>query len=582
MFHRRQKGNIAPSILRIYVWHLSVLLGVCVLSIVAFLFVFRFQISPHFYQETYDEIRSQFREKEALISISILQGDEEKIDRFLSDPKFISKADQKEFYAELPSCGGSLESKEWGKLCLQNGMRSLFLPVYSADQRMGYLKLTVTPSLSEWAPYQMIFRVMFFIILSLLILAAVLAILFYRSTAMPVNKAVNLLKMAQESKEIEAILEKLPFRELQVLGSRLALRTEKLSKVEVELVRSKYKAHLGEMVSEMAHDVRSLLASLSAILRRSEKLPLQEKELLEAVASRIQNLADDTVAQYRKIFNFKRNEFETLDQLVSTLVKEKKVLKDSDVTFDVRYNINEPIYIKALPLTQTQLERVLSNLINNSLDAVDEKEGGKVVINFSLSHGSFEFSNLRLRVSDNGKGMSEDTLQKVRTQGGSYGKESGTGLGLAYVRQTLAEIGGRLRLESTLNQGTSVTMIIPLKAIEVPAVGKLDSSPDLVLIDDQNLNRQTWMLEASRANCHVLALASEAEILERDLSKEIPIYIDKHLGNRSGLDVADNLHKQGFKKLYITTSHNLSKDERRKYKFLSGVVGKDFPLSKAL
>lgn len=582
MFHRRQKDNTAPSILRIYVWHLSILLGVCVLSIVAFLFVFRFQISPHFYQEIYDEVRSQFREKEPLISISILQGDDKKIDRFLSDPEFISKADQKEFFAELPQCEGSLESKEWGKLCIENGERSLFLPVYSADQRMGYLKLTVTPSLSEWAPYQMIFRVMFFIILLLLIFAAFLAILFYRSTAMPVNKAVNLLKMAQESKEIEEILEELPFRELQVLASRLAQRTEKLSKVEVELVRSKYKAHLGEMVSEMAHDVRSLLASLSSILRRSEKLPLQEKELLEAVASRIQNLADDTVAQYRKIFNFKRNEFETLDQLVSTLVKEKKVLKDSDVTFDVRFNIKEPISLKALPLTQTQLERVLSNLINNSLEAIDEKEGGKIVIDFSLSHGAFEFSNLRLRVSDNGKGMSEETLQKVRTQGGSYGKESGTGLGLAYVRQTVSEIGGRLRLESALNEGTSATMIIPLKAIEIQEDGELNEAPDLVLIDDQSLNRRTWKLEASRSNCRVLALTSEADVLENGLLKDTPIYIDKHLGDRSGLEVADALHSRGFRKLYITTSHKLSEAELKRYSFLSGVVGKDFPYSEVV
>lgn len=65
--------------------------------------------------------------------------------------------------------------------------------------------------------------------------------------------------------------------------------------------------------------------------------------------------------------------------------------------------------------------------------------------------------------------MNEETLKQlqnmslIRSDAGT-GNEKGTGLGLGLSREFLAKIGGILEIESTLGEGTSVTICLPKKA----------------------------------------------------------------------------------------------------------------------
>ena len=99
-----------------------------------------------------------------------------------------------------------------------------------------------------------------------------------------------------------------------------------------------------------------------------------------------------------------------------------------------------------------QIKRVLLNVINNALDAMDGMEG-----ELRLSTRA-EDGGVAIRVDDDGPGL-EDVERIFEPHYTT--KVKGTGLGLAIARQIVAEHGGRIHAESTPGRGTSVQIHLP-------------------------------------------------------------------------------------------------------------------------
>ncbi len=95
--------------------------------------------------------------------------------------------------------------------------------------------------------------------------------------------------------------------------------------------------------------------------------------------------------------------------------------------------------------------QVLENLVTNAFDASDQE-----------SRVSLSFDAGSLRVRDRGTGMDAETLARVTEPYFTTKPEGqGTGLGLFVAAETISAVGGTLELESTPNQGTTVTVHLP-------------------------------------------------------------------------------------------------------------------------
>ncbi|OYZ45070.1 MAG: hypothetical protein B7Y19_08920, partial [Sphingobacteriales bacterium 24-40-4] len=66
-----------------------------------------------------------------------------------------------------------------------------------------------------------------------------------------------------------------------------------------------------------------------------------------------------------------------------------------------------------------------------------------------------------VEIRDNGTGMSEELKRKIFTPNFTT-KSSGTGLGLAFVKQAIENIGGKITFETALDIGTTFYIVIPL------------------------------------------------------------------------------------------------------------------------
>src|SRR5207244_3213191 len=90
-----------------------------------------------------------------------------------------------------------------------------------------------------------------------------------------------------------------------------------------------------------------------------------------------------------------------------------------------------------------KLERALYNLLLNGCEAAPTS-GGRVEVLISENAGS-----ISIAVSDNGPGVAESIRDRLFHPFVSYGKENGTGLGLAVVQKIVQDHGGEIFVERT-------------------------------------------------------------------------------------------------------------------------------------
>lgn len=122
----------------------------------------------------------------------------------------------------------------------------------------------------------------------------------------------------------------------------------------------------------------------------------------------------------------------------------------------LRHVSNEDLPL--LPLDRGVLSGVIFNLVKNALDAC--KKDDSIEVQLRLEGG-----RLRLTVSDTGHGMTEE-VRKRCTELFFTKKDKGSGIGLALCKEVADAAGGSLHIESTVGEGTSVTLSIPVGPLE--------------------------------------------------------------------------------------------------------------------
>lgn len=141
----------------------------------------------------------------------------------------------------------------------------------------------------------------------------------------------------------------------------------------------------------------------------------------------------------------------------------------------------------------TRLRQILVNLLSNAVKY--NRVGGKVVVDSVLLNSK----RVRIRVSDSGPGIPQDKMNKLFKTFERLGAEStgvrGTGVGLAYSNQLAELMGAILGVESTLGQGSTFWLDLPLPEInEVKAMHEQQASmqadlrPSVLYIEDNATN----------------------------------------------------------------------------------------------
>ncbi len=109
------------------------------------------------------------------------------------------------------------------------------------------------------------------------------------------------------------------------------------------------------------------------------------------------------------------------------------------------------------------MSRAVLNVVSNALDAVENRPDAAIGIRLDCQE---QEKMVRITITDNGEGISADSLQDIFTLFVSTKGARGTGLGLTVSRKILREHGGDIQVTSQLGEGSEFVLTFPMTISE--------------------------------------------------------------------------------------------------------------------
>ncbi len=257
-----------------------------------------------------------------------------------------------------------------------------------------------------------------------------------------------------------------------------------------DLIALEKKEALGKLAQRLVHDIRSPLETLLFLVRNASGLPEAQRRQLKAAASRIQSLGDDILVRHTHT-NQASDHVQTFTyEVINSIIAEKTVQLENRRLIEVKSEIVESTLLATVAITASDLARVLSNLVNNAIEATEG--AGSILILQKEASNSME--GVEIIVRDYGKGMAIDVLNAVLTKGGSFGKVGGAGIGLQHAREVIATVGGKFEINSIPGRGTDVILTLPSSPTPqwLPNVLSFKEQMTIVVIDDDESTHLLW------------------------------------------------------------------------------------------
>lgn len=241
-----------------------------------------------------------------------------------------------------------------------------------------------------------------------------------------------------------------PTLEAIVALCSIAIERTRLSE---ENLHNQVLATVGQVASSIVHDFKNALwavrghAELLQDITGEPKAKHHILRILEAV-ERLNQLSMD-VLDYAKVREPQTEMVELSKYMTAFVENHQAHAAEMGVTLRAEDNPCSAL------IDKHRFGRVIENVLANALDAVAEIRG-EVVLSWDRVTGGAQ-----IRVQDNGKGIPKKILKRIYEPFFSYGKQKGTGLGMATVKKIVEEHKGTLELQSEEGQGTLVIITLP-------------------------------------------------------------------------------------------------------------------------
>jgi two-component system sensor histidine kinase HydH len=239
-----------------------------------------------------------------------------------------------------------------------------------------------------------------------------------------------------------------------VLVEREFTARRKQQDAQLQMERSQKLSVVGQLAAGVAHEIKNPLASIKGaadILTDDDTSRNDREEFKEILRNEIRRI-DATVAEFLEFARPKETRFETLDlskALGATLRQIEAHAKREGLSIET--DIQGNIIVKG---DGEKLHQLVLNLL---LNAIQASEPGHVI---RVSLGDRGAEGIRLMIVDSGAGIKQSDMEHIFDPFFTT-RSSGTGLGLAVVKDIVESHSGDITIDSEVGRGTTVTITLP-------------------------------------------------------------------------------------------------------------------------
>lgn len=328
--------------------------------------------------------------------------------------------------------------------------------------------------------------------------------------------------------------------------------TEALVRLEALNSLNKSNESMLQVTRTLAHNLRSPLAAIKNLNELVEgKLDSTETKILNATHESISQMVDKLIEQKTSKVD---NTLISLSSSLQSVVGMKEIEHKKNHFVEISIDVKDELLAF---VNESEFMSIISNLVNNSIEAKKVKTRIKIEISAHISG-----NNSVIRIKDDGIGIKADDLQEMFVYGKTT-KANGKGCGLYHAKKMIEIWGGTIHIDSVENSFTEVTITLPL----------YKRPKEIVLIDNESLNIYNWQGIAKKNQIAFMGYRNSNEFFSNPpkTKDDVAIFVDYELDDENGLDVIMKLKKAGYSNVAFATGET----EQIHPQILQ--VGKEFP-----
>lgn len=248
--------------------------------------------------------------------------------------------------------------------------------------------------------------------------------------------------------------------EIGGLSRLLGAMTDRLRTGTARLRDAERRAATGDLARQVNHDVKNGLIPIRHVLRHLAEIAEREPERMAIVFAERRGTLDASVAYLERL----ARSYAQLSPAagggaadVNAVVRE---VVAGVAPGAVGLQVDLADALPPVPGDATVLRRVVENLLTNAIDSLASPAGRVTVATRARSSDG---GGVCIAVTDTGRGMTRAELARAFDDFYTT-KDGGTGLGLSVVRRLVADLGGRLRVETQPGAGSCFLVELPSAA----------------------------------------------------------------------------------------------------------------------
>ncbi len=345
--------------------------------------------------------------------------------------------------------------------------KAAYVPIKNSKKTLGYLQL---PYFSNEYDYRTrvgsLLNAMINIYALIFIAIGLLAVIIARQITNPLNIIQYSLSKTIYGQKNEPI----KWQRNDEIGALITEYNNMIAALEQsaqKLAQSERESAWREMAKQVAHEIKNPLTPLKLGLQLLEK---SWKDKDPKFDQKFERFSKSFVEQIESLSSI-ASEFSAFAKMPDTRIERIDIfeaLTQAVIIFKQMDNIkiifqapDAPFFINA---DRDQLLRCFNNLLKNAIEATPQDRFGIIEISYLITT-----KNILLSVKDNGNGIPENLREKIFEPNFTT-KSSGTGLGLAFVKNSIENAGGKVWFETILGVGTTFYFSLP----EAPEIYRMD------------------------------------------------------------------------------------------------------------